>query len=45
VLAALTTSLTTSTDWRVQASCAVGLAILGAAYVVTRGLVKRGGQA
>lgn len=40
-LAALTTSLTTSEDWRVQAASALGLAILGAAYVVSRSLVKR----
>ena len=41
VLAALTTSLTTSPDWRVQAASALGLAILGAAYVLSRGMVKR----
>jgi hypothetical protein len=41
VLAALTTSLTTSEDWRVQAASAIGLAILGAAYVVSRTLVKK----
>jgi hypothetical protein len=41
VLAALTTSLTTSEDWRVQAASAIGLAILGAAYVVSRTLLKR----
>ena len=39
-LAALTTSLTTSTDWRVQAASAIGLAILGGAYVVSRSMVK-----
>ena len=39
VLAALTTSLTTSADWRVQAASAIGLAILGAAYVVSRTMV------
>ena len=41
VLAALTTSLTTSEDWRVQAASAIGLAILGAAYVVSRTMVKK----
>lgn len=48
VLAALTTSLTTSEDWRVQAASAVGLAILGGAYVVSRSMVKKaaeGGEA
>lgn len=41
VLAALTTSLTTSADWRVQAASAIGLAILGAAYVLSRSTVKK----
>ena len=41
VLTALTTSLTTSEDWRVQAASAIGLAILGAAYVVSRTMVKK----
>ncbi len=41
VLAALTTALTTNPDWRVQAASALGLAILGAAYVLSRGMVKR----
>ena len=40
VLGALTTSLTTSSDWRVQSSSAIGLSILGAAYVVSRAKVK-----
>lgn len=39
-LAALTTALTTSPDWRVQAAAALGMAIIAAAYVVTRGKVK-----
>ena len=39
-LAALTTSLTTSTEWRVQAASAIGLAILAAAYVISRSMVK-----
>lgn len=41
VLAALTTSLTTSEDWRVQAASAIGLSILGAAYVVSRTMLKK----
>lgn len=41
VLAALTTALSTNSDWRVQAACAVGLAILGGAYVLSRSMVKR----
>lgn len=41
VLAALTTALTTNEDWRVQAASAIGLAILGGAYVVSRSMVKK----
>ena len=41
VLAALTTALTTNPDWRVQAASALGLAILGGCYVVSRSLVKK----
>jgi hypothetical protein len=40
VLAALTTSLTTSDDWRVQAASAIGLAVLGSVYVLSRSKVK-----
>jgi hypothetical protein len=39
-LAALTTALTTGTDWRVQAAAALGLAVLASAYVVSRSRVK-----
>jgi len=39
-LAALTSSLTTSSDWRVQCASAVGISILGAAYVISRAKVK-----
>jgi len=41
-LAALTTALTNSSDWRVQASSALGMAILAAAYVLARAYVKAG---
>jgi hypothetical protein len=40
-LAALTTSLTTHTDWRVQIASAAGIALLAAVYVWTRATVKR----
>jgi hypothetical protein len=39
-LAALTTALTTSTDWRVQMAAALGMAVIAAAYVLSRGKVK-----
>ncbi len=39
-IAALTTALTTNPDWRVQAAAAIGMAIIAAAYVFTRGRVK-----
>ena len=39
-LAALTTALTQATDWRVQASAALGMAVLAAAYVLARAKVK-----
>ena len=39
-LAALTTALTTGTDWRVQAAAALGLSILASAYVLSRARVK-----
>lgn len=41
ILAALTTALTTNPDWRVQAASALGLAILGGAYVISRSMVKK----
>ena len=40
-LAALTTALTTTGDWRVQVAAAAGIAVLAAVYVWTRSLVKR----
>ena len=40
-LAALTTALTTHTDWRVQVASAAGIALLAAVYVWTRSSVKR----
>jgi hypothetical protein len=43
-LATLSTALTTSSDWRVQAASALGVAIIGAAYVVSRALVKKAGE-
>ena len=42
-LAALTTALTTATDWRVQAAAAVGIAVLASVYVASRAWTKRGG--
>ena len=44
VLAALTTALTTNSDWRVQAAAAIGLAILGGAYVISRSMVKKAAE-
>ena len=41
VAAALTQQLTMSPDWRVQAACALGLALVAATYVVVRGGVKK----
>jgi hypothetical protein len=41
-LAGLTSVLTTSTDYRVQMSAAIGIAVLGSVYVYTRGMVKVG---
>lgn len=43
-LATLSTAMTASSDWRVQSASALGIAIIGAAYVVSRALVKKGGQ-
>jgi hypothetical protein len=39
-LAALTTALTSNPDWRVQAAAALGMAVIAAAYIVSRGRVK-----
>jgi hypothetical protein len=40
-LATLSALLTSTTDWRVQSAAAIGVAIIGAAYVLSRALVKK----
>ena len=39
-IAALTSALTSSSDWRVQAASALGIAIIAAAYILGRSRVK-----
>lgn len=43
-LATLSTAMTASSDWRVQAASAIGIAVIGATYVMSRAIVKREGQ-
>lgn len=40
VAAALTQQLYTASDWRVQAACAIGLALVAVSYAFMRGKVK-----
>jgi len=39
-ISALTSALTSSSDWRVQAASALGIAIIAAAYILGRSRVK-----
>ena len=40
-LAALTSALTSASDWRVQLGCAIGIAVLGSVYVYSRAMAKK----
>lgn len=43
-LAALTTSLSTADDWRIQIACAAGISVLASVYVYSRAMTKKGGD-
>jgi len=43
-LAALTTALTTDSDWRIKVAAAIGIAVLASSYVLGRSFAKRGGD-
>jgi len=44
-LAALTTSLNTASDFRVQMASAIGIAMLASVYVYSRAMTKKGSDA